>query len=116
MTKQTDPKQLIAARLKEARELAGLSQGQAAKKLDMHRPTISEIEAGNRNVTVPELTRFAELYDVDLTWLSGAGPDQLDPQDGRLQLAFRELQKIKPKDLDKLMRALAALRGPKEEE
>jgi len=116
MTKQADPKQLIAARLKEARELAGLSQGQAAKKLDMHRPTISEIEAGNRNVTAPELARFAELYDVDVRWLSGAGADQLDPQDARLQLAFRELQKIKPEDLDKLMRALAALRGPKGEE
>jgi transcriptional regulator with XRE-family HTH domain len=116
MTEPTDKKQLIAARLKEARKLAGLSQGQAAKKMGMHRPTISEIEAGNRNVTAPELARLAELYDVDLAWLSGAGPDQLDPQDERLQLAFRELKKIKPQDLDKLMRALAALRGPKEGE
>jgi transcriptional regulator with XRE-family HTH domain len=116
MTGPADKKQLIAARLKEARKLAGLSQGQAAKKLGMHRPTISEIEAGNRNVTAPELTHFAELYDVDVAWLSGAGPDQLDPQDERLQLAFRELKKIKPQDLDKLMRALAALRGPKEGE
>ena len=36
-------------------------------------------------------------------------PDQLDPQDERLQLAFRELKKIKPQDLDKLMRAVAVL-------
>ena len=49
-----------------------------------------------------------------MNWLSGAGPDQLDPEDERLQLAFRELKKIKPGDLDRLMRALAALRGPKE--
>jgi transcriptional regulator with XRE-family HTH domain len=116
MTDHADKKQLIAARLKQARNLAGLSQGQAAKKMGMHRPTVSEIEAGNRNVTGPELGQFAEVYDVDLAWLSGAGPDQLDPQDERLQLAFRELKKIKPKDLDKLMRALAALRGPKEGE
>ena len=116
MTGPADKKQLIAARLKEARTLAGLSQGQAAKKMEMHRPTISEIEAGNRNVTAPELSRFAELYDVDLTWLSGAGADKLEPEDERLQLAFRELKKIKPEDLDKLLRALAALRGPKEGE
>lgn len=116
MTGPADKKQLIAARLREARTLAGLSQGQAAKKMEMHRPTVSEIEAGNRNVTAPELARFAALYDVDLVWLSGAGADQLDPQDARLQLAFRELKKIKPEDLDKLMRALAALRGPKERE
>ncbi len=116
MTEPVDKKHLIAVRLKEARILAGLSQGQVAKKMSMHRPTISEIEAGNRNVTAPELGQFAELYDVDLAWLSGEGADQLDPEDGRLQLAFRELKKIKPEDLDKLMRALAALRGPKEGE
>src|SRR3954469_10744301 len=116
MTNSEERKRLIAARLREARKLAGLTQGQAAARMDMHRPTISEIEAGNRNVTVTELARFAELYDVDLAWLSGAGPDQLDPEDERLQLAFRELKKIKPEDLDRLMRALAALRGPKGDE
>lgn len=114
MSTSEEKKQLIAGRLREARKLAGLTQGQAAEKMEMHRPTISEIEAGNRNVTMAELARFAEHYDVDLTWLSGIGPDQLDPEDERLQLAFRELKKIKPDDLDRLMRALAALRGPKE--
>lgn len=107
---------MIASRLKEARKLAGLTQGQAAAKMNMHRPTISEIEAGNRNVTMAELTRFAETYDVDLAWLSGTGADELDPQDERLLLAFRELKKIKPEDLERLMRALAALKGSKEEE
>lgn len=107
-------KQLIAERLREARRLSGLTQGQAAKKMEMHRPTISEIEAGNRNVPLPELARFAEVYDVDLTWLSGVGAETLDTKDERLQLAFRELKKIKPEDLDRLMRALAALRGPTE--
>jgi transcriptional regulator with XRE-family HTH domain len=112
----SEKKALIASRLKEARKLAGLTQGQAAIKMNMHRPTISEIEAGNRNVTISELDQFAQVYDVDISWLSGRGADKLDPQDERLELAFRELKKIKPEDLDRLMRALAALRGPKEEE
>jgi len=107
-------KQVIASRLREARALAGLSQGQAAKKMGMHRPTVSEIEAGNRNVNATELARFAEIYDVDFVWLSGVGSDQLEPDDERLQLAFRELKKIKAEDLERLMRVLAALRGPKE--
>ena len=42
---------LIAERLKAARQLAGLSQGHVAKILGMHRPSISEIEAGNRRVS-----------------------------------------------------------------
>lgn len=113
MSTPDDKKAVIAERLREARKLAGLTQGQAAAKMGMHRPTVSEIEAGNRNVTVTELARFAEVYDVDPAWLSGAGPERLDPEDERLQLAFRELKKIKPEDLDRLMRALAALRGAK---
>lgn len=112
MTDAAARKQLIAARVREARKLAGLSQGSASQLMDMHRPTVSEIEAGNRNVTATELTRFAEIYDVSVEWLSGAGADRLDPGDPRLQLAFRELQKLKPADLEKLLRALAALRGP----
>ena len=40
----------IGGRLRMARETAGLSQGQVAKRLKMHRPTISEIEAGRRRV------------------------------------------------------------------
>ena len=35
----------IAQRFRQAREQAGLSQGQAARLMKVHRPTISEIEA-----------------------------------------------------------------------
>ncbi|HVX14918.1 MAG TPA: helix-turn-helix transcriptional regulator [Pirellulales bacterium] len=110
MSETKDRKQIIANRLKEARKLAGLSQGQIARMLNMHRPTISEIEAGNRSVSAEELARFAEVYDVSIEWLSGQGAEKLDPHDDRLQLAFRELNKLKPDDIDKLMRVLAAMR------
>ena len=115
MSDRETKKQLIANRLREARKLAGLSQGQVARMMGLHRPTVSEIEAGNRNVAATELTAFAEIYDVSVAWLSGEGADKLDSEDARVQLAFRELQKLKPHDLDKLLRALAALRGPLEE-
>lgn len=91
--------------------MAGLSQGQVAKLLDMHRPTISEIEAGNRRVTAEELTRFAELYDVTVSWLLAETADQLTTDDPRLQLAARELSKLKPDDLDRLLRLLASMRN-----
>ena len=45
----------IAERLKLARDQAGLSQGQVAKKLGWHRPTVSEIEAGRRRVAADEV-------------------------------------------------------------
>ena len=104
-------KRIIANRLREARTLAGLSQGQAAKLLNMHRPTISEIEAGNRNVSAEELARFSEIYDVSIAWLSGQGTDKLDPHADRVKLAIRELNKLKPDDIDRLMKVLIAIRG-----
>ena len=101
----------IAERLREARKAAGLSQGQVAKLLQMHRPTISEIEAGNRRVSAEELVKFAETYDVTVSWLLGETAEQLEMNDPRLQLAARELSKLKPDDLDRLLRLLASMRS-----
>jgi transcriptional regulator with XRE-family HTH domain len=102
---------LIADRLKVARKLAGVSQGHVAKILGLHRPSISEIETGNRRVSADELARLAEIYDVGVSWLLGEAPDTLDGQDPRLELAARELTKLKPDDLDRLLKLLAAMRS-----
>ena len=102
---------LIAERLKEARKLAGLSQGHVAKILGLHRPSVSEMEAGNRRVSADELARLAEIYDVSVAWLLGEAPETLDAQDPRLELAARELTKLKPDDLERLLKLLAAMRS-----
>ena len=102
---------LIAERLKEARKLAGVSQGHVAKLLGLHRPSISDIEAGNRRVSAHELARLAEIYDVNVTWLLGEAPESLDARDPRLELAARELTKLKPDDLDRLLKLLAVMRS-----
>lgn len=100
----------LATRLRGARVLAGLSQGQVAKAMNLHRPSVSEIEAGNRRVSAEELSQFAKLYGVGVTYLTGDAPDILGLDDPKLELAARELQKLPPESLDKLLRALAALR------
>jgi transcriptional regulator with XRE-family HTH domain len=112
MTETQDSKRsVIAARLREARKMAGVSQGHVAKLLDMHRPTISEIEAGNRRVSAEELSKFADIYDVTVSWLLAETAEQLETNDPRLQLAARELSKLKPDELDRLMRLLASMRS-----
>ena len=117
MTDNSEPhRSAIAARPREARKAAGLSQGQVAKLLQMHRPTISEIEAGNRRVSAEELVKFAETYDVTVSWLLGEAAEQLEMDDPRLQLAARELSKLKPDDLDRLLRLLASMRNSDAEE
>ncbi len=114
--KQDSKRTVIASRLREARKMAGLSQGQVAKLLELHRPTISEIEAGNRRVTAEELSQFAEMYDVTVSWLLAETVEQLEMDDPRLQLAARELSKLKSDDLDRLLRLLASMRSSSDDE
>lgn len=102
---------LIAERLREARRLAGISQGNVAKMLGLHRPSITEMESGNRRVSADELIRLAEIYDVDAAWLLGETPEAVDYRDSRFQLAARELTKLKPDDLDRLLKLLAVMRS-----
>lgn len=106
----TDVREKIAGRLRLARETAGLSQGQVAKRLQMHRPTISEIEAGRRKVASEELTKFGELYGVDANWIIEGASGTSQGTD-KIMLAARQLSKLKDKDLDKLLGLLQMLRG-----
>ena len=112
--KKEDPKKAeIGARIKMAREMAGLSQGQLAKLMGLHRPSISEMEAGNRRVTTDELEQLAVHFDVSTSWLLGEG-EATTADAAKLQLAARELEKLKPEDLDRLMKVLATIRQEKE--
>ena len=100
----------IASRLRVAREMAGLSQGQVAEMLGLHRPSVSEAEAGRRRISGEELARLAEIYDVSASWLIGIGGEEPSPDSDRVQLAARELAKLKSDDLERVMQLLRALR------
>lgn len=52
----------LAHRLRGARKHLGLSQEFVAGKLDIPRSALSDIEQAKRNVSAPELQRFAILY------------------------------------------------------
>jgi len=94
----------LGERLRQAREAAGLSQGQVAKLLNLHRPTISEIESETRKVTAGELTRFAELYKVSVEWLTGT-----DTRSTKVKIAARKLNALKDRDLETAMRIINSL-------
>ena len=110
-----DKNATIPARLRAAREAAGLSQGQVAKLMKMHRPTISEMEAGNRRITADELAKLADLYDTKLSWLLGDAAERAATDDPKLQLAARELSKLQPDDLDRLLKLIAAMKSDDDE-
>lgn len=109
--KTGEKEQTIADRLREARQLAGLSQAQAAHRLSLHRPAISEIEAGRRSVSADELKQFADVYAVRTSWLLGEAPD--DTSSDKLLMAARELGKIRDEDLQRLVRVIQMLKTEK---
>lgn len=111
MKEKDSEKQALAMRLRQARAYAGLSQGQVAKLLDMHRPTISEIEAGRRTVSAEELNRFAQIYDVGVSWLVGEDAELSGAEGATIELAARELSKLKEEDRETVMRLLRSLSG-----
>lgn len=104
---------VIAQRLRAAREQAGLSQGQVAKQFDLARPTISEIEAGRRRVSGEELQKFAKLYKVSISWITDENPEIENPA---IELAARELAKLKDDDFANIMNLLKTLRSKGNEE
>jgi transcriptional regulator with XRE-family HTH domain len=59
----------LARRLRAARLAAGLTQGQVAAYLEIHRPSVAMIESARRNVSALELARLAELYRVPIAEL-----------------------------------------------
>lgn len=100
----------VAERLRQAREAAGLSQGQAARKMNLHRPTVTEIEAGRRKVTAAELAELSSIYGVSVQWIV-SGADEDSSANTKLLLAARELSRMSDADLDRLMSMLKMLRN-----
>ncbi len=107
----SDDRKSIASRLRLARERAGLSQGQVALKLDLHRPTVSEIEAGRRRVSSEEVALFASLYKVSVTWLLRPAGEKAGPKRDKAERAARALMKLKEQDLDLVLDLLGSLRN-----
>jgi transcriptional regulator with XRE-family HTH domain len=101
----------IGERLRWAREQAGLTQGQIARMLNYHRPTISQIEAGQRIVRPDEIARFASLYSVKETWIIHGETGIAAIQDARIEIAARELAKLRKEDLDTILKVIRVMRS-----
>jgi len=59
----------LGKRVKHLRELTGMTQEELSKKLKISRPTISQIEKGERKVPADELLRLSKIFDVDISAL-----------------------------------------------
>jgi transcriptional regulator with XRE-family HTH domain len=58
----------LAAKLREARKDAGLTQQQAAKLLGKPQSFISKLESGERRLDAVELLTITQLYKKDISF------------------------------------------------
>ena len=70
MTRSTQTKEYayFVERLRKAREEAGLTQVQVAKKLKRPQSHISNAESGQQRVDVVELQTFAKIYGKEINY------------------------------------------------
>jgi len=64
--KSTLTQKQIGQRLMDLRKLKGLSQEDLAKLVNISRPSLTQIELGNRSVDVQELQKFARILEFSL--------------------------------------------------
>lgn len=112
MADQNDDRTAIGNRLRAARENAGVTQGQVAAQLGLHRPAIAEIEAGRRKVPAEELKMFCELYEVSASWLLNGRADSVEPA---VELAARKLARLKPDALESVLDLLRTLKDGRDD-
>lgn len=68
---RSGPYAAFRKRLRAARQSAGLSQEQTARRLDKPQSYVSKCESGERRVDVIELGAFARVYGVALPFFLG---------------------------------------------
>lgn len=93
--------QIVGARLREAREVIGLTQGDVATALGIPRTSVIAMEAGRRNVTGLELRRLARLYRRDVAWLLGDDAAATAAADTAL---FHATAELTPEDREQVLR------------
>jgi len=59
----------ISQRVKKLREYKGISQQELAKLLGVSRPTVSQIESGERKISAVELVKLAEIFNISVEGL-----------------------------------------------
>jgi Zn-dependent peptidase ImmA (M78 family)/DNA-binding XRE family transcriptional regulator len=69
---RASPELVLGERLRQARGLAGFSQGEAAQKLGVTSAALSQYEGGKRRMEVLMLDRIASLYGIPVTYFFAA--------------------------------------------
>lgn len=69
MVAQKAARRILADNLRKLRESANISQEEFAELCGLHRTYISDIERGNRNVSIDNIERIARVFYISVSEL-----------------------------------------------
>jgi transcriptional regulator with XRE-family HTH domain len=105
MNMKTLTQKELGSRISELRKIKGYSQDELAKLLEISRPSLTQIELGNRNVSVIELKKIADNLSVSIdkllsqdfktTDISFSPPNDSDTQELRISIPKLKVDKFK---------------------
>lgn len=93
------PIDIFNTRLREARDLRGLSQAQLAAKAKLPPASVSHFESGPRKPSFENLKALASALDVTTDYLLGRS-DRPDASAETVDRLHRDLHKLTSQDLD----------------
>lgn len=88
---RASPEALLGEKLRQARELIGFNQGEAAQKLGITPAALSQYENGKRRIEVFTLDRIAHLYGVPVTYFFAAGLTETNQQNADWETELRTM-------------------------
>lgn len=96
-------REIFAERLRQAREMRGLSQSELAEKAGLQTSAVSHFEVGRRAPSFDNLKRLAEALQVSIDFLSGrvADPAGVGKQ---AEQFFRDFSKLSSQDQEIIAR------------
>ena len=71
----SEEEEMLAWRLRQSRQKAGITQEKAAMALGLDPTAIAKIEHGERGVSAMELVALAKAYSVSTNWLLFQEPE-----------------------------------------
>lgn len=71
----SNARQIFAQRLRQIRQIKGLSQEELADRAGLHRTYVGSVERSERNVSIDNMERLAIALEVDITELLRKEPE-----------------------------------------
>src|SRR3989338_11110145 len=92
-------KHKLAERIKKMREDRELSQEELAIKLGVPRPSISQLESGQRDISSIELAKLAKIFEISIDDLLSPDLDEKECKDMKRKAKDPEFKKEKFKQV-----------------